>query len=104
MLCFGIYWLNLPTGKKGSKFILITIPSLSHFWRHGWTKTKAINAVDNLGSYLSAYLGDIEVTDENKENLLGNVIKDGRNFDIVEKDVADDNGKKLTKKFIKGGR
>lgn len=28
-------------------------------WRHGFTKTKAVHGVDNIGAYFSAYLADM---------------------------------------------
>lgn len=65
-------------------------------WRHGFTKTRRIDNIDNLGAYLSAYLSDIELTDLNK-------LEDKQ----VQRDILDyHNGIKelQDKKFIKGGR
>lgn len=66
---------------------------MSDIWGHGFTKTQKMDDNDNLGAYLSAYLGDIEIKDgqimdfETIENCLGLPVKevDG-------------------KKFVKGGR
>ena len=73
----------------------VFIPSddLEELWGHGFIKIKRINDVDNIGAYLSAYLADLELTDE---NLLKAISKD---LKIEEKEV---NGVK--KKFVKGGR
>jgi hypothetical protein len=73
-------------------------------WGHGWTKTKAIIHVDNIGAYLSAYLASIEINEENKDEIFDAVFKSGRDIDIEEKEVTDDNGNKSIKKFVKGGR
>ena len=53
---------------------------LANLWKHGFTQTKSLKNVDNVGAYLSAYLSDIET-----ENLN-----------------AEDNT--ITKKILKGGR
>lgn len=73
----------------------VFIPSddLEELWGHGFIKIKRINDVDNIGAYLSAYLADLELTDD---DLLKAISKD---LKIEEKEV---NGVK--KKFVKGGR
>ena len=73
-------------------------------WGHGFTSTKAINHIDNIGSYLSAYLGNIEINDENKDTVFDTVYKNGQEIEIIEKEITDKNGVKSTKKFVKGGR
>lgn len=62
-------------------------------WGHGFTVTKSLKHVDNIGAYLSAYLADLELTEENWLRAAG----EKRN--IVIREVE---GKE--KKFIKGGR
>lgn len=69
-------------------------------WGQGFTKTKAVHGVDNLGAYFSAYLADLPVEDADasgcsydSSNVIEKVVVDG-----------DDDSKKLPKKFIKGGR
>lgn len=62
-------------------------------WGQGDVKVKRLKEVDNIGAYLSAYLGDIELTEETAEIA----IKENRN--VLEKEI---DGKK--KRFIKGGR
>jgi len=66
---------------------------LYDLWGQGWVFIKSLNEVDNIGAYLSAYLGDIELTDKNVVLACDDECK------VVEKVV---DGKK--KKFIKGGR
>ena len=36
---------------------------ISKLWKQGFTKTKSLAGVDNPGLYLTAYLGDLELTD-----------------------------------------
>lgn len=69
----------------------------SDLWRVGSARVAKIDSVDNLGAYLTAYLGDIPLDDAKANNLL----IDG---EIVEKDHIDENGQSQTKRYVKGGR
>ena len=69
--------------------IFIKNDDLAKIWGHGYVKIKSLKDVDNIGAYLSAYLTDIELTEENVLEAL----KEG-----LEVKVVDD------KKYIKGGR
>jgi hypothetical protein len=66
-------------------------------WGNGFVKIQSLNGVDNIGAYLTAYLTDIELTDDMQLDTAMQVTKEERK--VVEKEV---NGQK--KKFIKGGR
>src|SRR3712207_6372659 len=70
-------------------------------WGKGFVKVKAIKKdIDNLGAYLSAYLGDVVFGDDNLTDLIQDgVIKVGQSFNIKEVEVEG-----MKKKFIKGGR
>lgn len=57
---------------------------MSKIWKHGATDTRKLEENDNIGAYLSAYLGDVEIKDEQ----------------IVQGDVKEVKGKK----YLKGGR
>lgn len=59
---------------------------LAPCWGHGFTKIRSVKNIDNVGAYLSAYLGDVEVP----MSEPGGVVKE---FPDGTK-----------KKFIKGGR
>ena len=74
---------------------------ISEMWGKGFVKVKAMKKdIDNLGAYLSAYLGDIEINDSNVTQLVEDgTIKVGHAVSIKEVEIE---GKK--KKFIKGGR
>lgn len=73
--------------------IFLENKKIAEMWEQGFVKIRSLAEVDNIGAYLSAYLSDIELTDET-ETLA---YTDGT--EIVEKTVE---GQK--KKFIKGGR
>ena len=74
--------------------IYIPNKTIEELWGHGFVSVKAIRSdVDNLGAYLSAYLGDVELNRSNFKDIL----PDNSNVKIIEID-----GKK--KRFIKGGR
>lgn len=36
---------------------------LANLWGHGFTKTKSLKNIDNIGVYLTSYLGDMELSD-----------------------------------------
>lgn len=66
---------------------------LYDLWGHGYVTIKSIQEVDNIGAYLSAYLTDIELTEDN-------ALKAMQNGNTIE--VKNVEGQE--KKFIKGGR
>ncbi len=67
-------------------------------WEHGFTNTRKIKGVDNVGAYLTAYLADLEVNDENTTEIF-NAMSEERKMDVVEREVE---GK--SKRFVKGAR
>jgi hypothetical protein len=66
---------------------------LRALWGQGFVTIKSLKDVDNIGAYLSAYLADVELTEENILHAAA------QKLEIQEKVVE---GKE--KKFIKGGR
>lgn len=62
-------------------------------WGHGFVTVKTLDKIDNIGAYLSAYLADVELTEE----TIHNALQEEREIVIKEVD-----GKE--KKFVKGGR
>ncbi|VFC58634.1 Uncharacterised protein [Clostridioides difficile] len=66
---------------------------LYDLWGNGWVTIKSLKDVDNIGAYLSAYLADVELTEE----TVLNAISEKR--EIVTKVVEGQE-----KKFVKGGR
>ena len=73
------------------KTVYVENSKLAKIWGHGFVNIRTLKNVDNIGAYLSAYLADIELTEENGLDSIGR--------EVEEKNV---NGEK--KKFIKGGR
>ena len=77
--------------------------SIENLWEQGFTKTNKLDHIDNIGAYLTAYLGDMEFTEENMLELQ----KQGLNVSQMSlKEVNEIEGIKLKepKSFIKGGR
>ena len=75
---------------------------IAKLWGHGFTKTKKLNDVDNIGAYFSAYLADIPLDEaiklpKEEYNLMKCNAQVFKSFE--------DNGETIKdKKFIKGGR
>ena len=67
---------------------------IAKLWGHGFTKTKAVHGVDNIGAYFSAYLADLPIDEAQTLGLKG---------EVLEKAV-DASGKTEYKKFVKGAR
>lgn len=70
---------------------------MARLWGQGYTKTKSLKGVDNPGLYLSAYLGDMEVT----EAISAGTFNAGQ---LAEAETKDEQGKKEKKAVIKGAR
>ena len=69
---------------------------MAKLWGHGFTKTKSLKGVDNPGLYLTAYLGDMELT----EAVMSGTTR-GR---LGEVEAEDEQGRKVKKAVIKGAR
>lgn len=70
---------------------------LATLWGHGFVKIKALKNVDNIGAYLSAYLGDMEL-----DEALATSNTKCKGFKIVES--IDEHGNRRSKAVIKGAR
>lgn len=73
--------------------VYIKNKDLRALWGLGFVTVKSLKEVDNIGAYLSAYLADVELTEENALDA----IKSGQ--EVAVKVVEGQE-----KKFIKGGR
>lgn len=71
---------------------------ISDCWRQGFTKTKRVDNVDNVGAYLTAYLGDIPF--EEYENLRN----EGVNFRGETHNIKECEVDGVKKKIVKGAR
>ena len=70
---------------------------VARLWRQGYTTTKGLKGVDNIGLYLTAYLGDMELT----EAINSGTFKAGR---LAETEAEGEQGIKQKKAIIKGAR
>ena len=75
------------------KYIYIPNDEIRNMWGQGIVTVKHLNNVDNIGAYLTAYITDLPLNDENVMSAMLNGKK------VIEKEI---DGKK--KRFIKGGR
>lgn len=69
---------------------------MARIWGHGFTKTKSLQEIDNPGLYLTAYLGDMELSEALR---VGNA-----KGQIAEAEITDEQGKHRKKAIIKGAR
>lgn len=69
---------------------------MAKLWGHGFTKTKSLKGVDNPGLYLTAYLGDMELTEA--------AISGTQRGRLGEVETVDEHGQKQKKAIIKGAR
>lgn len=67
----------------------------AELWQQGFVKIKKLDDVDNVGAYLTAYLGDMEIQDV---NVLSNT-----QYKLKEVEI-EENGQKVKKSYIKGAR
>lgn len=69
-------------------------------WGHGFVRIKKLDNVDNVGAYLTAYLGDMELSEVDWYEW--NKITKGTTVKQVE--MLNENGEKVTKPVLKGAR
>lgn len=79
--------------EKSAPFIENKV--LADIWRHGFVTIKKLDDVDNVGAYLTAYLGDMDIEEVPNMDLIG---KDIKTVEYVE------NGEKKKKYYVKGAR
>ena len=72
--------------------------TVAHAWNKGFVTVKSLDSVDNVGAYLTAYLGDIDLDDMQGMEMLENM------NGIKEITYKDSNGDIQTKRYIKGAR
>lgn len=97
----GAWHCHILLKFNSVKKIYIPNKEISEMWGRGFVSVKAIKKnIDNLGAYLSAYLGDVELQEDNIAQLVyDGVVEPGQAFNIKEVEVDG-----IKKKFIKGGR
>lgn len=74
-------------------------------WRKGFVKVKKLDDVDNVGAYLTAYLGDMELNQETVKIIgLGEAVRQSRRGNMKVIDYLDEDGNPQQKAIIKGAR
>jgi hypothetical protein len=68
---------------------------VADLWKQGFVTVKMLDDVDNVGAYLTAYLGDMELSEANAQGITSGELK------TVE---YEENGEKKSKRYIKGAR
>lgn len=81
-----------------SKAPYIPNDEMSSIWGQGFTVTKRLDNVDNVGAYLTAYLGDMEM-----EEFFYS-FPSVRYTDGIKEVEIEVNGQKKIKRYVKGGR
>lgn len=72
---------------------------------YDYIKIKNLDDVDNVGAYLTAYLGDMDIEDMAQNNMfMLNEKYDSDQVKIIETDELDETGNKKKKYYIKGAR
>lgn len=69
---------------------------IERLWGQGFTKTNKLNDIDNIGAYLTAYLGDMELNNTTIQELKKNGVVWQK---LPIKEISEDN-----KRFLKGAR
>lgn len=68
---------------------------VADLWKQGFVTVKRLDDVDNVGAYLTAYLGDMELTEAREQGITRGEIK------TVE---YEEDGELKSKRYIKGAR
>ena len=75
---------------------------MAEIWGHGFTTTKKLDDVDNVGAYLTAYLGDMDVDEAVQDDeVLQRALNGSMQVKEVEVEV---DGNKVKKSYLKGAR
>lgn len=74
---------------------------MSKAWGNGFVTVKKLDDVDNVGAYLTAYLGDMEMQEFCSTKEAINLV--GKKIDVKEVEIEED-GIIKTKQYIKGAR
>lgn len=77
--------------------VFIPNNDLAKMWGHGFTNTKRLEEVDNIGAYLTTYLTDFNLDDFSSLDFKEMV--DMNNREIVVREIEGEE-----KSFVKGGR
>ena len=89
----GAWHMHLLIRFNDLDKVYIKNSDLRALWGQGFVKIKSLKDVDNIGAYLSAYLADMELTEDN----LMSAARMGQEIEIKVVEGQE-------KRFVKGGR
>lgn len=89
----GAWHCHLLIRHNDVENIYIPSDELANLWGHGFVKIRSLKGVDNIGAYLTAYLTDVELTDE----TISIAVAEKKEIKTVEVEGQQ-------KRYIKGGR
>lgn len=92
----GAWHAHLLYIWQDQKAPYISNQDFRELWGHGFVRIKKLDNVDNVGAYLTAYLGDMEIDEMDVSKAVGKQCK------VVE--TEDENGQKVKKAIVKGAR
>ena len=72
--------------------------AVAQLWRQGYVNIRHLDNVDNVGAYLTAYLGDVELDDYREQNPNAAVGE----YKAIQQ--IDESGNITTKRYVKGAR
>ncbi len=93
----GAWHIHIVLIFDSEKAPFISNTVLEDLWGLGFVKIKSLQNVDNIGLYLSAYLGDMELADALSNNLL-------RSGKLKTFEQVNEDGTTQSKAVIKGAR
>lgn len=76
---------------------------MARVWGHGFTTTKKLDDVDNVGAYLTAYLGDMDIEEINNDTVTFDQAVKMCKHQVKEIEY-EENGEHKKKAYIKGAR
>lgn len=86
-----------------SKAPYIPNDEMARIWGHGFTTTKKLDDVDNVGAYLTAYLGDMDIEEINNGAItIDHAMKLCKHQ--VKEIEYEENGEHKKKAYVKGAR
>lgn len=94
----GAWHAHLLLIWQDRKAPFISNATLRELWGQGFVKIKKLDNCDNVGAYLTAYLGDMELSEISQKGVECVNLKGVKEVEIEE------NGKKFKKSIVKGAR
>lgn len=91
----GAWHIHMLCKIQKNRNLFIDNAELRNMWGQGNVTVKRLETVDNIGAYLSAYLGDIFLED-------GEKAPDGAT--VLPKEIKQEDGTVENKRVVKGGR